>query len=476
MAFLFLSKLAITLAALCIARRIYWEVTTGNRRRALARKHGCLSANFRRGIDPLLSLDQFLGNIRAYREHRFLEWWARSLSDSPHTQVFKILGQHVFLTDDPENIKSILATKFDSWSLGRGRITQMSAYLGKGIFTTEGAAWKHSRDMLRPCFERSQVADVSVLEKHTQRLIAILPEDGTTVDLQPLFHQLTLDIATDLLFGRSTDALAKSGKDKEVEEFIEAFEYCQNPFRDKEKSRFAVLAMFLPDPKFKKCASLIRDFTDNMISLELSNLDSKLPSERYIFLHSLIAQTQDRAIIRSELLNILLAGRDTTASLLSNLIWELSRTPPLDMKYLRALINESQRMYPIVPSNEREALHDNILPRGGGSDGSAPILVPKGCYVAFHTWSLHRRPDIYGPDAHVFNPDRWLNEENPLRPGWAYIPFSGGPRVCIGQNFALTETMFVVVRLLQFFEFESRDYEPWREKLSVTCSGLGGCK
>ena len=250
-------------------------------------------------------------------------------------------------------------------------------------------------------------------------------------------------------------------------------------------------ANFLPSP----------DFTDNMISLELSNPDSKLPSERYIFLHSLIAQTQDRAIIRSELLNILLAGRDTTASLLSNLIWELSRTPPLvtnlcheiathigsknevptyaqlkDMKYLRALINEGQRMYPIVPSNEREALHNNILPRGGGSDGSAPILVPKGCYVAFHTWSLHRRTDIYGPDAHVFNPDRWLNEENPLRPGWAYIPFSGGPRVCIGQNFALTETIFVVVRLLQFFEFESRDHEPWREKLSVTCSGLGGCK
>lgn len=205
-------------------------------------------------------------------------------------------------------------------------------------------------------------------------------------------------------------------------------------------------------------------------------------------------------VIRSELLNILLAGRDTTASLLSNVVWELARQPEImerlrteiteiagtdidevptyqqikDMKYLRAIINESQRLYPIVPSNSRQALADTMLPRGGGPDGSAPIFVPKGAYVAYHSWSTHRSPAIYGDDAHVFRPERWL--EPGFRPGWAYLPFSGGPRVCIGQNFALTEAMFVVVRLVQTFAFEQRDFEPWREKLTMTCTGKGGCR
>ena len=144
------------------------------------------------------------------------------------------------------------------------------------------------------------------------------------------------------------------------------------------------------------------------------------------------------------------------------------------MKYLRSIINESQRLYPIVPSNSREALHDTTLPRGGGLDGRSPILVPKGCYVAYHTYSMHRRTDIFGLDADQFKPERWL--EPGFRPGWAYIPFSGGPRVCIGQNFALTETMFVIVRLMQLFDVESRDEAVWREKLSITCTGDGGCK
>jgi len=138
------------------------------------------------------------------------------------------------------------------------------------------------------------------------------------------------------------------------------------------------------------------------------------------------------------------------------------------------VLNESQRIHPIVPSNSRQSVTDTTLPRGGGPDGSAPIFIPKGTFVAYHVYSMHRRHDIFGADADEFRPERWL--EPGFRPGWAYIPFSGGPRVCIGQNFALTEAMYVVVRMLQRFEIESRDGEAWRERISVTCVGDGGCK
>jgi cytochrome P450 len=144
------------------------------------------------------------------------------------------------------------------------------------------------------------------------------------------------------------------------------------------------------------------------------------------------------------------------------------------MKYLRAIVNESQRLYPVVPVNSREALVDTVLPRGGGNDETAPVLVTKGAHVVWHMYSMQRREDLFGEDADKFRPERWL--EPGFRPGWAYIPFSGGPRVCIGQNFALTETMYVVVRLVQHFEIERKDFEEWKEKFSITCTGLGGCK
>jgi cytochrome P450 len=87
---------------------------------------------------------------------------------------------------------------------------------------------------------------------------------------------------------------------------------------------------------------------------------------------------------------------------------------------------------------------------------------------------MYRRRDIFGDDADEFRPERWL--EPGFRPGWAFAPFSGGPRVCIGQNFANTQAMFVVVRMVQGFDIEGRDNGEWREKLSLTCVGDGGCK
>lgn len=110
------------------------------------------------------------------------------------------------------------------------------------------------------------------------------------------------------------------------------------------------------------------------------------------------------------------------------------------MKYLRACLNESLRLYPVVPLNSREALEDTILPRGGGEDGMAPIFIPKGGLVSWNLWALHRRKDYFGEDAEVFRPERWLDEDGEedkeegegeggkgkkgkkgLRPGWEYL-------------------------------------------------------
>ena len=197
---------------------------------------------------------------------------------------------------------------------------------------------------------------------------------------------------------------------------------------------------------------------------------------RYVLLYELIAQKVDKIKIRYELLHALIAGRDTTASLLSNVWFELSKRPDIwarlgeeistlggeppsyeqlkNLKYLRALLNESLRLYPIVPENSRQALTDTVLPLGGGEDGSSPIFVPKGQYVAWSIYTMQRREDLYGEDAAIFRPERWLDTEDHqgLRVGWEYLPFNGGPRICIGRKCTLSRSSQALIpNLLVYF-------------------------
>lgn len=135
------------------------------------------------------------------------------------------------------------------------------------------------------------------------------------------------------------------------------------------------------------------------------------------------------------------------------------------------------RLYPPVPTNARCAKVDTVLPTGGGPTRTSPVFVPKGSIVVYSIYALHRREDIYGPTAKQFIPERWASDstDGPLRPGWGYIPFSGGPRICVGQQYALTEASYTTVRMCQNFkELQSRDQGPWKEGLGLTlCSGEG---
>ena len=97
------------------------------------------------------------------------------------------------------------------------------------------------------------------------------------------------------------------------------------------------------------------------------------------------------------------------------------------------------RLYPSVPVNNRVALKTTTLPTGGGPDRLSPVLVRRGEVVAYSVYALHRQPHLYGQDSEEFRPERWEDKNLPLyrnerTANWGYLPFNGGPRVCLGRK------------------------------------------
>lgn len=129
------------------------------------------------------------------------------------------------------------------------------------------------------------------------------------------------------------------------------------------------------------------------------------------------------------------------------------------------------RWAPPAPYTARTAARDTIIPRGGGSDQTSPVLIREGTSIVINLWALQHMPSIWGEDAAEYRPERW---DSPP-PAWAYLPFSGGPRKCIGYEFAQNTAMYVTARLVQEFEeLESADDRPWVPNLGMTMDSRHG--
>ena len=464
--------------------------------------------------------------LKADATNKFPEFIDRRLAKMQNrTHRFQLLGATGVSTVDPKNVQAVLATQFDDFQLGARRRGTFFPLLGNGIFTTDGKMWEHSRAMLRPQFARDQVADLQLEEKHVQNLMYALPvrESGWTdqTDLSPLFFRLTIDSACQFLFGESVDsqllnipeyAAAHPPKSDARDEkaFTFAFDNAQRTLAT--RARFQDFYWLISTPAFRRNCKTVHRFIDEFVKIALDKRNNKVDVEkvtsdakpRYVFLDALAAQTQDPIELRSQLLNILLAGRDTTAGLLGWTMWEMARHPEMWTKlraaviadfgeynetlageaisfaklkgcsYLQHVINESLRLHSVVPFNLRLVAKDyTTLPRGGGEDGMSPILVQRGEAVEYSVHVMHRLESIWGPDAKQYNPGRWHGR----RPGWEFLPFNGGPRICLGQQFALTEASYVLTRLAQRFDqIQNLDFSEMTHNLTLTDAPGGGVK
>ncbi|ODV80420.1 cytochrome P450 [Suhomyces tanzawaensis NRRL Y-17324] len=471
--------------SIVIGALLVYSLVTFARKSLFNRRHGCKEPPKMEG--GIGSIPLLLSLLKNKSEGLMMDMNHKMLNSAGNVRNFymRVVGVRVILTKEPENIKAVLATQFTDFALGT-RHAHFKPLLGDGIFTLDGEGWKHSRAMLRPQFAREQVAHVKALEPHLQILAKHIRNGrGKTIELQELFFKLTVDTASEFLFGQSVGSLHDSSVSDQAaldfgtsSSFAESFNVAQTYLASRSYSQ--MFYWMVNNKEFKDSCNNVHAFAKYYVNRALNFTPQELEEkskEGYVFLYELVKQTRDATVLQDQLLNILVAGRDTTAGLLSFIFYELARNPEIFEKlkkevysafgsgensdiesitfeslkkceYLKFVINEALRLYPSVPVNFRVATKDTTLPTGGGPDGKSPIYVGKGQTVAYQVYSTHRLEEYYGKDSEEFRPERWADLK---KLGWAYVPFNGGPRICLGQQFALTEASYITVRLLQMF-------------------------
>lgn len=337
-------------------------------RKKIISQHGCKPPSKYPVWDPFFGLDVIYDAVRAVKRKTFLSEKVSHYDTYGTTHSSRLTTFPVISTIEPENIKAVLSTHSKDVVVGSLRRRAFGPVIANSILVADGAEWEHSRAFLKPSFARSQVGDLATLEVHVKNLIEAIPRDGSTVDLAELFFRFTADVTTDFMFGESILSLPQP----------EAFggdltEACRIAQLGAERRfRLGIFANWIPQPAFYRSVNKVHAYMDSHVdkaiherrSQKASKQDESQDDSRYIFLKELAKMTDDRLVLRDQLLGIFLAGRDTTAALLSNLFFVLARNPRLhkrlqdeintlngrrptldDLKalsYLGACLNESQ--------------------------------------------------------------------------------------------------------------------------------------
>ncbi|KAI0452854.1 cytochrome P450 CYP5202A1 [Xylaria acuta] len=450
-------------------------------------------------------IDKLLKSLEAERERRLPLF---SLED--HERYGDTYGQYAgglftIFTRDPRNISSLLSEQFSKFDYGNLRQICFGCLLGESIFTENGENWRRSRRLLASELHKPRFPSLDIIESHFQDMLRTMvsgTETSPRIDVRPIFHNYTLDTATDLFLGVSTNLLAPpSSINVEGKRFSSSFNKVLPWLATRE--RFKMFAWLVTGPELWSLCYTARDSLENLI---IEAQRRELGSSFTPFT-DFLGKTTDIGKARDELMSLLFAGRDSNASLLCWVVYALARERtvfeklekeilsimgadsnaiPNDsdltrMHYLEDVIYECLRLFPAVPINGRMCNTTTTLPVGGGESGEEPILVPKGTLICFSTFGCHRSTKYYGEDAMKFRPERWREVDVKTRTrDYTFHPFIGGPRRCLGDSFALKLIRFTVCRLVQCFRaieadnLSSREGANWQEEIKYQI-GLTMC-
>lgn len=374
---------------------------------------------------------------------RFPEFLREMTERYGNVIAFALPWRSYVFVNEPAVVKDIFVTQQHAFSKSLG-IRVLRLLLGEGLLTSEDPLHRQMRRIVQPAFHRERVAKyVSVMERDAQEFVDRL-QPGVAFDVHGAMIALTLRIATETLFGtdesRSAQAVGEALRLMMLE-----FPYMLTPLSS--------LRRRLPLPgtrRFERSRAMLDGIIYDLIARRRRDT-----SERDDALSLLLAaHDSDTGFrphdgqIRDEIMTLFTAGHETTANALTWAFYLLAHNPDVDARAAQALargdrgpidriVKETLRLYPPAWIIGRESREDVTLVDG--------TFVPAGTTVFVAPLLLHRRAEFF-PQPDRFDPDRWLADEPPP---FAFIPFGGGARRCIGEEFALREASVVLTRVLE---------------------------
>jgi cytochrome P450 len=388
----------------------------------------------------------------------------------------RVFGKTAWLLNDPALIDQVLVKSAPFYQKDMF-LRSLKQLLGEGLLSSSGDFWKRQRRLIQPAFHRDKIAGYAeIMTGHTVRAISKW-HDGQSLDVHQEMMQLTAEIVTECLFGTS------AGDESEVAAAIDvAMDRFANPF-------FLAIPKLgdLPLPvnrRFREVVPrldrIVRGFIEARRAMGTSHGKHDLLSML------LDARDEDGSSmsdqqVRDEVLILFLAGHETTALALSWTLHELALNPGVErrlhdelarvlgnrpptfadlpkLEYAARVVNESLRLHPPAWSLGREAIEAVEL--GGHT-------FEPGAWFWMLPWTLQRDPRWFS-DPLAFRPERWVEGFQKALPKFAYMPFGGGPRICIGNQFALMEAVLLLATIAQRYWLRGEPGHPVVPEPAIT--------
>ncbi|KAF9209195.1 hypothetical protein BGZ59_010231 [Podila verticillata] len=414
------------------------------------------------------------------------------------TLTIPLFGR-IILVNSPEIVEHVLKTNFNNYIKGKIFYDQLRDILGHGIFVSDGDAWRFHRktasnvfttrlyrQLVEGAFRDSANDLIGVLE-HSQK------RSQGPVDLQALFLKLTLDAFGKLTFGLEFNAMQSEGSN----DFGDAFDYLTADVDARSANPFWFITdKFEPGKSaaLSKAIGTLHKWAKMAITARRNETPEAKEARQRDLLDHFYSYTSDDGsrlddtTLEEIFINFMIAGRDTTAQQLTWQFYSLMSNPRImknlvkevdlvlqgsdtytyetimnELPYMKAVFHETLRLYPPVPKNVKTAVEDDVLPGG--------VKVYKGDVIGISSYCLGRNKAVWGEDAELFVPERWLvDEENNehqdnnkankspfgkfrAESPYKFTSFNAGPRLCLGQTFATLESMVTTATLLQRFKF-----------------------
>ena len=433
-----------------------------------------------------------------------LQFFEDLQSGSEPIARMRIAGTKVFYLREPDLIREMLVTLVPNFHKSRG-LERAKALLGEGLLTSEGELHRQQRKLIQPVFHHGNLKDIAVIMRERARQRAESWRAGQTLNLNQEMHALTLTIVAEALFG--TEVGERTGRVSQLMETVmETFFLFMSPL--------ASLFEFFGHPKLKRAAKARRELSA-IVQTMIDERRKTNQTRKDLLTLLFAAQDPETGLgmsdeqLRDEVMTLFLAGHETTANALAWTIYLLTQHPdvaqrlaaevrPVGMRsrprepapamemdkgpssvgqagpsaaddleselgikdddLLSRVVRESLRLYPPVWAIGRRATQGLRI---GGTE------VPKGAIVLACQWALHRC-DRYFSNPCQFDPDRWIPDDQRALPKYAFFPFGGGPRSCIGEGFAWMELRIVLTEILRRWRFEMAPGQTVKPKASIT--------